>query len=85
VTEAADLAQLANEALALALVLSLPVVAVAALVSLVTALFQAATQVQDATIAHLPRFVAVVVALAVLGRWMGQELVAFATLAFSGA
>jgi flagellar biosynthesis protein FliQ len=83
-TEAADLAQLANEGLALTLALSLPIVGIAALVSLVTALLQAATQVQDATIAHLPRFVAVVVALAILGRWMGQELVAYATLAFGG-
>jgi flagellar biosynthesis protein FliQ len=83
--DAEDLAQLANEALALALALSLPIVGIAALVSLVTALFQAATQVQDATIAHLPRFVAVVIALALLGTWMGQELVAFATHAFGGA
>lgn len=82
--DSADLAQLAGEGLALALALSLPIVGIAALVSLVTALLQAATQVQDATIAHLPRFIAVVVALAVLGRWMGQELVAFATLAFGG-
>jgi type III secretory pathway component EscS len=83
-TDATDLAQLASEGLALSLALSLPIVGIAALVSLVTALLQAATQVQDATIAHLPRFVAVVVALAVLARWMGQELVAFATLAFGG-
>ncbi len=79
-----DVAQLAQTALWLAVVLSLPVVGVAALVSLVTALFQAATQVQDITIAHLPRFVAVVVALAVLAGWMGRHLVSFTQLAFSG-
>jgi len=77
-----DLHQLATSALGLALTLSLPIVGVAALVSLVMALFQAATQVQDATIAHLPRFVAVVVALALLAPWMGRQLVAFASVAF---
>jgi flagellar biosynthesis protein FliQ len=79
-----DFAQLAQTALWLTVVLSLPIVGVAALVSLITALFQAATQVHDITIAHLPRFVAVVVALALLTGWMGQQLVAFARLAFSG-
>ena len=79
-----DLHQLALNALGLALTLSLPIVGVAALVSLLMALFQAATQIQDATIAHLPRFVAVVVALAVLAPWMGRHLVAFASVAFGG-
>lgn len=79
-----DAAQLAQNALWLAVLLSLPIVGIAALVSLVTALFQAATQVHDITIAHLPRFVTVVVALAVLSGWMGRHLVSFATVAFSG-
>jgi flagellar biosynthesis protein FliQ len=80
----ADASQLAQHALWLAVVLSMPVIGTAAIVSLVTAVFQATTQVQDITIAHLPRFVAVVIALAVFGSWMGQHLVGFAVLAFSG-
>jgi type III secretion HrpO family protein len=82
--DGATLTTLAQQALWLSIVLSLPVVGVAAVVSLVMALFQAATQVQDITIAHLPRFVAVVVTLAVLGPWMGQHLVAFAATTFGG-
>ncbi len=80
----ADPAELAQTALWLAVVLSLPVVGVGALVSLIMALFQAATQVQDITIAHLPRFVAVVIALALFGTWMGRHLVSFTTLALGG-
>ena len=79
-----DPGTLAANALWLAVALSLPVVGIAALVSLVMALFQAMTQIQDITIAHLPRFVAVIVSLAVLGPWMGRHLASFATLAFSG-
>ncbi len=78
-----QLVHLAQNALWLSLALSLPVVGVAALVSLVMALFQAATQVNDATIAHLPRFVAVVIALAVGGGYMGQEITRFAAEVFA--
>lgn len=73
------LTQLAQEALVLALTVSLPVVAVAAVVGLFVAVFQAATQVQDVTIAHLPRLLAVALALVVLGPWMGARIADFAS------
>lgn len=80
------LTHLAQSALWLTLVLSLPVVGVAAVVSLIMALLQAATQVNDATIAHLPRFLAVAVVLALGGGYIGQEITRFAAtvFAFSG-
>lgn len=68
----------AKEALLLAAAVSLPVVAVAALVGLIVASLQAATQVQDATLAHLPRLLAVAFALALVGPWMAHEIGAFA-------
>lgn len=77
-TSLGDLAGLGQSALLLALLVSLPVVGVAALVGLVVAAFQAATQLQDPTIAHLPRLVAVALALVVIGPWMGSEIAGFA-------
>ena len=68
----------------LSVVVSLPALAVAAVVGIVVAVLQAATQVQDQTIAHLPRLVAVVAALALLGPWMGRQIVAFAARVFVG-
>src|SRR5262249_39965721 len=50
----------AQHALLLSLAVVLPVLAVAAVVGLVVAAFQAASQIQDPTIAHLPRLLAVV-------------------------
>ena len=82
-TTLADLAGLGQNALLLALLVSLPVVGIAALVGLVVAAFQAATQLQDATIAHLPRLVAVALALALLGPWMGSEIAGFAVETFT--
>jgi type III secretion HrpO family protein len=78
------LAALGQEALVLSLAVSLPVVGVAALVGLVVAALQAATQIQDVTIAHLPRLVAVALALILVGPWMGAQIAAFAARVFQG-
>ncbi len=74
----ATLLEHAQGALLLSMAVVLPVLAVAAIVGLVVAAFQAASQIQDPTIAHLPRLLAVVVALVVLGPWMGSQIGAFA-------
>ncbi len=69
---------IAVEALWLVGAVSLPILIVAALVGLIVAALQAATQIQDPTVAHLPRLIVVVVALAALGPWMAQEVARFA-------
>jgi flagellar biosynthesis protein FliQ len=68
----------AQSALLLTLAVAFPVLAAAALVGLVVAAFQAASQIQDPTIAHVPRLLAVIATLVVLGKWMGAEIGAFA-------
>ena len=79
-----DLTALAEQALLLSVAVSLPVVALAALTSLVTSIAQALTQVADTTLGHLPRLLVVTVALLAAGPWMGAQVVAFAARAFSG-
>jgi len=78
------LTELAQTALLLAVAISLPVVGVAAVVGLLVAALQAVTQLQDVTIAHLPRFLVVALALALAGPWMGEQVAAFAVQAFGG-
>ena len=78
----AALLDAARDALLLALALCLPAVAVAAVVGLIVAAFQAASQIQDPTIGHLPRLLAVVAVLVVLGPWMGHAVGAFAERMF---
>lgn len=75
----------AQQALLLMLAVSLPVLAVAAVVGLLVAAFQAASQIQDPTLSHLPRLLAVIAALALLGPWMGHEVAAFAQQMFLAA
>jgi flagellar biosynthesis protein FliQ len=79
-----ELIALAQQALLLSLLVSLPVLVVAAAVGLLSAVFQAATQVQDAALGHFPKFVAVTLALALVGPWMGRQVLGFAVRAFGG-
>lgn len=79
-----DLMAQAQEALLLSIAVSLPVIGAAALAGLFVAIFQAATQVQDITLAHLPRLLVVAVVLALAGPWMGHQVAAFAVRAFGG-
>lgn len=72
----------AQEALMLTAALSLPIIGVAALVGLVVAAFQAASQIQDPTIAHLPRLLAVIAAIALLGPYIGHQIATYAERMF---
>ena len=74
----AALTELGENAVLLSLAVSLPVVGVAALVGAVVSALQAATQLQDATLAHLPRLLVVALALVVAGPWMGSQIAGFA-------
>jgi flagellar biosynthesis protein FliQ len=76
------LSRLGQEALILSLLVSLPVVGLAALIGLFVAVLQAATQIHDITLSHLPRLVVVALALAVLGPWMGAQVATFASSVF---
>jgi len=73
----------AQQALLLVLAVSLPVLGVAALVGLTVAALQAASQIQDPTLAHLPRLLTVIASLALLGPWMGHQVAAFAVHVFA--
>jgi len=75
--------QIAQEALLLAVVLSLPVLAAALLVGLVVSFLQAVTQIQDTALSFVPKLLAAAVALAVSAGWIGGELVRLATRVFA--
>ena len=79
----AELVDVAQQALILAALVSLPVVGIAALVGLFVAAVQAAAQVQDPTLSHLPRMLAVIAALVAAGPWMGHQIAGFAERTFS--
>jgi type III secretion HrpO family protein len=79
-----DLTALGQQALLLSVAVALPVVAAAALIGLLVSVLQAATQIQDHTIGHLPRLLVVVAVLAATGPWIGSQIAEFAVRAFGG-
>ncbi len=74
-----------RDALILTLVVSAPLLLAALVVGLLTSLAQAVTQVQDQTLAFLPKIVAVVLVTLALLAWLGTRMVDFAVRMFGGA
>ena len=66
-----------RDALTLLLTISLPVLGVVMAVGLVVSIFQAVTQIHEATLAFVPKLVAAVVVFTIAGPWMITTLVAY--------
>ena len=66
-----------QEALIMLLMVSAPVLGVVLLVGLVISLFQAVTQINEATLAFVPKLLAAVAVFAMAGPWMLNMLVEY--------
>ncbi len=76
------LVALGREAMAVAALVALPVLATSLVVGVVVGLFQVLTQVQEATLSFVPKMLAVGVVGVLLGPWMVQRLLAFTAALF---
>jgi flagellar biosynthesis protein FliQ len=74
----ATLLSLAREALGLVLLVSAPPLLAALVTGVAVGTLQAATQIQEPSVAVVPRLVAALGALAVAGPWVGARLCRFA-------
>jgi flagellar biosynthetic protein FliQ len=72
-----QLTVITQQALFLVLVASAPPVIISLLVGFMIALFQATTQIQEQTLTFAPKMVVVFVTLAMVGPWIGYQLVRF--------
>ncbi|MBW2277860.1 MAG: flagellar biosynthetic protein FliQ [Deltaproteobacteria bacterium] len=79
----ADLYDVGKEALVLALLLSLPVIAAALVAGVVTGLFQAYTKMSEPAINHAARIAAVFVVALMLVTWVADHVSSFAERVFS--
>ena len=66
-----------QEALLMLLMVSAPVLGVVLLVGLLVSLFQAVTQINEATLAFVPKLIAAVAVFAWAGPWMLNMLVEY--------
>jgi flagellar biosynthetic protein FliQ len=66
-----------QQGLMLMLLVSAPILIVVLVVGLLVSIFQAATQINEATLSFVPKVVAAVAVLAFAGPWMLQTLVEY--------
>lgn len=68
---------LGQKALEMSMLLAMPVLLATFLVGLVISIFQAATQIQEMTLAYIPKIVVAMITIFLLGGWMMGKLVDF--------
>lgn len=69
--------QLAGQAIYIILLVSSPMLILGLLVGLIVSIFQATTQIQEQTLAFVPKIVAVLVSVILFGPWIITSLVNF--------
>lgn len=65
------------------LMLSAPVLGVALIIGLIVAVFQATTSIQEQTLTFLPKMLAILGVLALLGGWMFSSAAQYTTQIFN--
>jgi flagellar biosynthesis protein FliQ len=70
---------LASEMLWTAVLLAAPIIGVSTLVGLFVSILQVVTQIQESSLSFVPKLVAAVAVLLVLGGWMMTTLVRYAS------
>ena len=70
---------LTMDAISVAMKIALPMLMAGLVVGLVVSVFQAVTQIQEQTLAFIPKVVALVAVIAILGPWMLGQLEAYTT------
>ena len=73
---------LARNALTITLELALPILLVSLVCGLVVSIFQAVTQINEMTLAFVPKILAVLAAAVIFGPWMMSSLIAYMTNLF---
>lgn len=73
---------LGRESLWVILMIAGPILGLGLVTGLLVSIFQATTQIQEQTLAFIPKIVIVFVALVILGPWILNTLIDFVTVLF---
>jgi len=74
---------LGRDAIWTTVALSAPLLMAALIVGLVVSIFQAVTQINEATLTFIPKMLAIVVVMVVMAPWMTQMLMSYTTELFT--
>ena len=70
---------LATQAMNVAFKVAMPLLLAGLVVGLVVSVFQAVTQIQEQTLAFIPKIVAIAAVLVILGPWMLGQVLSYTT------
>lgn len=76
--------QLGQEALMMVMLVSAPMLGLGLLVGILVSIFQATTQIQEQTLAFIPKIIAVFIAIVIFGPWMLRILTDYVRNIFMG-
>ena len=75
---------LGRQAMEVTLMVAAPMLLVALVIGLIVSIFQAATQINEATLSFIPKLVGIFVALVVAGPWMLSVMLDYMREVFGG-
>ena len=75
---------LGRHAMEITLMIAAPMLATALIIGLLVSIFQAATQINEATLSFIPKLVGVFLALIIAGPWMIGVMLDYMRLMFTG-
>ncbi len=76
-------ANLAAQAISLALKIAGPLLLVALVIGLIVSVFQAVTQIQEQSLSLIPKIAGVAVVVVLLGPWMLGQIVSYTTALYT--
>lgn len=74
-----DVLKIAQDAIRTILIVAAPMLGFSLIVGLIVSVFQAVTQIQEATLAFVPKIVAVLLSLIIFGPWILRAVIEFTT------
>ena len=73
-----------RQAMEVTLMVASPMLVVALVIGLIVSIFQAATQINEATLSFIPKLVGIFVALVIAGPWMLSVMLDYMRQVFTG-
>ncbi|OBV40565.1 flagellar biosynthesis protein FliQ [Janthinobacterium psychrotolerans] len=73
-----------RQAMEITLMVAAPMLLVALIIGLIVSIFQAATQINEATLSFIPKLVGIFVAIVVAGPWMLSVMLDYMRQVFTG-
>lgn len=78
-----DVLKLAQDAIRTILIVTAPMLGFSLIVGLLVSILQAVTQIQEATLAFVPKIIAVLLSLIIFGPWILRAITEFTTEIFT--